>query len=252
MHYWLVVPAAGAGRRYGAHVPKQHQRFAGQTILESALQPFLADARCLGGALVLAVRDSQRALLRQRLPSSFTIVDGGAERAHSVLHGLEALTLAEADDWVLVHDGARPALSIADLQRLLDAAGAHAVGGLLAVPIADTVKQADAHLACTATVARASLWLAQTPQMFRYAPLKRALTAAIAAGRMPTDEAQAMEWQGAQPLLVQARDGNPKITTAADLVVAEALLRARAQSLPVAEAARAVGADVRSAHGETR
>jgi 2-C-methyl-D-erythritol 4-phosphate cytidylyltransferase len=135
---------------------------------------------------------------------------------------------------VLVHDAVRPALSAADLQRLLRHGAEDAVGALLATPVADTVKRAHVEGAaggdvrrCEATLPRESLWLAQTPQMFRYAALRSALERALADGRIPTDEAQAMEWQGQAALLVQAQDSNLKITTAADLALLQAILRQR-------------------------
>jgi 2-C-methyl-D-erythritol 4-phosphate cytidylyltransferase len=230
MRYWLVMPAAGSGRRFGG-APKQHHRFDAGTLLEAALQPFLTDERCRGGALVMRAGDAEQAGLRARLPAQLQLVTGGSERAHSVLNGLQALTLA-ADDWVLVHDAARPCLSAADLERLLTAVAGHAVGGLLAVPVGDTVKQSDEERHCLSTLARERLWLAQTPQMFRYLALRRALEHALAAGRLPTDEAQALEWQGARPLLVEARDGNIKVTTAVDLIVAESILRSRRGAAP--------------------
>ncbi len=162
------------------------------------------------------------------------LVEGGAERAHSVCNGLRALEgRAADDDWVLVHDAARPALSAGDLQRLLRHGAGDAVGALLAAPVADTVKRAqdgdaaDGVARCESTLPREALWLAQTPQMFRYAPLRAALERAVAQGRKPTDEAQAMEWQGHAALLVQAHDSNLKITTATDLLLAQAILRQR-------------------------
>ena len=135
------------------------------------------------------------------------------------------------DDWVLVHDAARPCLSGGDLARLL-AGSAGAEGALLAVPVADTVKQAQVAsrggpVQCAATVSRESLWLAQTPQMFALGALRVALERALAQGRMPTDEAQAMEWQGVSARLVAAHDSNIKITSAADLLLARAILQSR-------------------------
>lgn len=236
MQYWLVMPAAGAGRRFGGVQPKQHTPLAAGTLLECALQPFVADVRCRGGVLVMAPDDAQRAALRRRLPATLQIVDGGAERAHSVFNGLKALaSQAAPGDWVLVHDAARPCLSGADLDRLCTILAQHAVGGLLAAPVADTVKRADtgggadaaAAPDCVATVAREALWLAQTPQMFRYEPLRRALQQALERGQLPTDEAQAMEWQGLRPGLVAAQDSNIKVTRGADLALAAAILEAR-------------------------
>ena len=160
------------------------------------------------------------------------MVAGGAERADSVLCGLAALAACGRDtaretDWVLVHDAARPCLSAADLDRLLAAGAAHPVGALLAAPVTDTLKSADEASCCERTVDRAALWRALTPQMFRFGPLRAALHAAQAAGRMPTDEAQAMEWQGARPLLVAAADSNIKITNRCDLAVAAAIIAAQ-------------------------
>jgi len=253
MHYWIVMPAAGVGRRFGS--AKQYARLGHRTVLQTALQVFLDDPQCRGGSVLLASADAQRPQLAAQLPEHIALVEGGPERAHSVCNGLRSLeTRAGADDWVLVHDAVRPALSAADLQRLLRHGAADAVGALLATPVADTVKRAQdaagsatgatgatgasaavgAAVAaaplvrrCEATVPRESLWLAQTPQMFRYAVLRGALERALAQGRIPTDEAQAMEWQGHAALLVQAQDSNLKITTAADLALLQAILQHR-------------------------
>jgi 2-C-methyl-D-erythritol 4-phosphate cytidylyltransferase len=230
MRYWLVMPAAGAGRRFGS--AKQYARLGSQTVLESSLRPFLTDEQCVGGCLALARDDPQRERLTRSLPAKIILVDGGAERSHSVCNGLRALeSRAAADDWVLVHDAARPILSRADLAALLQHGGSDAVGALLATPVADTIKQARVGEArCESTVSREALWLAQTPQMFRYAPLRSALEWALAHGRKPTDEAQAMEWQGHAALLVPSHDQNIKVTTQADLSLAEAILLQRVAS----------------------
>jgi 2-C-methyl-D-erythritol 4-phosphate cytidylyltransferase len=232
MHYWIVMPAAGVGRRFGS--AKQYALLGDRTVLETALQVFLDDPQCLGGSLLLPSDDPQRRQLAAGLPAHIAVIDGGAERAHSVCNGLRSLAArAAANDWVLVHDAVRPALSAPDLRRLLQHGGGDAVGALLATPVADTVKRAHAGEAgsalrrCEATLPRESLWLAQTPQMFRYAPLRSALERALAEGRTPTDEAQAMEWAGHAALLVAAQDSNLKITTAADLALLQAILRQR-------------------------
>jgi 2-C-methyl-D-erythritol 4-phosphate cytidylyltransferase len=227
MRYWLVMPAAGAGRRFGS--AKQYARLGRHTVLELSLQPFLIDEQCMGGSLVLAPVDPQREHLMRSLPAKISVVDGGAERAHSVCNGLRALeSRAAADDWVLVHDAARPILSRADLSALLQHGSADSVGALLATPVADTIKRAAVGEArCESTVSREALWLAQTPQMFRYAPLRSALEHALAQGRRPSDEAQAMEWQGHAALLVPSGDQNIKVTTRADLSLAEAILLQR-------------------------
>jgi 2-C-methyl-D-erythritol 4-phosphate cytidylyltransferase len=246
MRYWLVMPAAGAGRRFGS--AKQYAALGERTVLELALQCFLDDRQCAGGSVVLAAgdlhADPPRAQLLRDLPQRMMLVEGGAERAQSVCNGLRALQPRVAEhDWVLVHDAARPMLSPADLAKLLQYGAADEVGALLATPVADTVKRSrvlqggpgggrggalgGGVARCDCTLSREALWLAQTPQMFRYAQLLNALEQAIAQGRKPTDEAQAMEWQGHAALLVPSQDQNLKVTTRSDLRLAQAILQHR-------------------------
>jgi 2-C-methyl-D-erythritol 4-phosphate cytidylyltransferase len=225
--YWLVMPAAGASRRFGGGA-KQHLALAGRTVLELALQLFSDDERCLGIALALTPEALSDASVRNRFAAKVAPILGGARRCDSVLAGLTALGgRAAAEDWVLVHDAARPCLSAGDLERLLQGGAAHPLGALLAAPVTDTLKRADGALGSECTVDRGPLWRALTPQMFRYAPLCAALRSALSAGREPTDEAQAMEWQGGRPLLIAALDSNIKITSRQDLAVAMAILAAR-------------------------
>ncbi len=226
MHYWLVIPAAGSGSRFGDRVPKQYADILGRAVIEWALDPFARDTRCAGMVVALAAGDVHWARIAQRSSARLQTVQGGAERSQSVRRGLAALAgRAAPDDWVLVHDAARPCLAAADLDRLLAECHEHPVGGLLAAPVTDTLKLCDAGGASIdRTVDRAGLWRALTPQMFRYGPLCAALDAAFAAGRLPTDEAQALEWTGAHPLRVLGSARNLKITTAEDLALAVALL----------------------------
>ncbi|MEJ0040632.1 MAG: 2-C-methyl-D-erythritol 4-phosphate cytidylyltransferase [Gammaproteobacteria bacterium] len=233
MRYWLVMPAAGAGSRFGERVPKQYASLRGRSVIEWALAPFLSDGRCAGAAVALAAGDSWWPKVAERIPA-VTVCPGGGERSESVRNALLALTRrAGKDDWVLVHDAARPCLPAADLDRLIAQVGAHPVGGILALPVADTLKRAfhsDGNAnapAIEATVGRAGLWRASTPQMFRFGMLLAALEAALAGKRFPTDESQALEWQGCQPLLVEGSAANIKVTTPADLALAESLLAAR-------------------------
>jgi 2-C-methyl-D-erythritol 4-phosphate cytidylyltransferase len=232
MRYWLVMPAAGSGRRFGG--AKQFVSLDGRTLLELALQPFLEDAQCQGGVIALAPQGDQ-GTSGGAWPARFEAVAGGDSRARSVCNALAALgRRAGPEDWVLVHDAARPCLSRGDLARLLAVAGRSDHGALLAAPVADTVKQAQPAAAgetprCAATLSRERLWLAQTPQMFRYAALRAALEQALALGRAPTDEAEAMEWQGQPAQLIEAREANFKVTVAADLILARAVLRSRAE-----------------------
>lgn len=229
MDYWLVMPAAGSGQRFGGPLAKQHLPLAGATVMAITLRLFLADARCRGLVVAMSPDDPQRPVLRAALPPTVAIVDGGAQRSDSVLAALSALSgRAQPADWVLVHDAVRPLLTRADLDRLLAAGATSPHGALLAAPVADTLKSADATQRCERTVPRAGLWRALTPQMFRYRLLCEALAQARAAGREPTDEAQAVEWLGERPLLVAAGDSNLKITTPDDLAVAGAILAARA------------------------
>lgn len=234
MRYWLIMPAAGVGRRFGTSRPKQYASLLGRTVIEWALTPFLADPTCAGVVVALAAEDpyweevaSRLVGIPGRVPELIFAV-GGAERSHTVRKGLAALNgRATSDDWVLVHDAARPCLSPGDLQQLLSTLRSHRVGGLLATPAADTLKRATGGTEVEQTVDRAGLWRALTPQMFRYAMLCNALDHALATGRLPTDEAQAFEWMGERPILVQGSAANIKITSADDLVLAAALLNAR-------------------------
>jgi 2-C-methyl-D-erythritol 4-phosphate cytidylyltransferase len=221
--YWLVMPAAGVGRRFGADRPKQYAPLCGRTVIEWALAPFLADPRCAGAVVALAEEDGYWSAVA---PATVLVAPGGQERSHSVRNGLAALAArADRDDWVLVHDAARPCLPREDLDRLLSELSAHPIGGLLATPAADTLKRADSGGEVRQTIDRAGLWRALTPQMFRYGRLCEALDCAHAAGRLPTDEAQAIEWLGDVPRLIEGIAANLKITSGADLAIAAALLQ---------------------------
>jgi len=244
------MPAAGVGRRFGTTKPKQYAPLEGRTVIEWALAPFLMDAACAGIAVAVAAEDPYWDEIANRLAKvpgrrpELIFAGGGTERSHTVRKGLEALQgRAASDDWVLVHDAARPCLSPGDLQHLLNSLGSHRVGGILATPAADTLKRAAAVAPATSgpdieqTVDRAGLWRALTPQMFRYQMLCEALDRAIASGRLPTDEAQALEWMGERPILVQGSAANIKITSADDLVLAAALLGAHESRLSAGAAA---------------
>ena len=217
--FWLVVPAAGVGARMAADRPKQYLEVAGRCILEHTLDCFLDHPGLLGVMVCLAVDDPYWPNLALASDPRIRRADGGRERADSVLAGLHALQLAGAaeDDWVLVHDAARPNLARSDLDRLLDTLATDPVGGLLAVPARDTLKRADAAGRVAQTVDRAVIWQAYTPQMFRLGDLRQALDAALAAGVPITDEASALEWVGKAPRLVEGRADNLKVTRPEDL-----------------------------------
>lgn len=231
---WAIVPAAGRGSRYGGELPKQYLDIAGAPLLAYALRAVLAHPS-VGGAMVVLSEDDA-------LWPGWTELDGkpirtcigGAERADSVLAGLAALPDdVRPDDFVLVHDAARPHLRASDLERLLDLGRGDPVGAILAAPVRDTLKRAGDDGGIDATESRDGLWRALTPQLFRRLQLTRALEAARDAGITVTDESMAMERQGHRPLLVEGSDDNLKVTTPADLPLAEFLLRlARERRMP--------------------
>jgi 2-C-methyl-D-erythritol 4-phosphate cytidylyltransferase len=226
------MPAAGSGRRFSASIPKQYAALGSATVIEHSLALFESDPDCAGIVVVTASDDATWPAIAARLTRLVDTAQGGAERVHSVLAGLHALaSRVRDDDWIMVHDAARPCLAAADLARLKEELAAHEIGGLLAIPLADTLKRAvradDVAPAVDATVERAGLWRAATPQVFRFGALLRALDAALAAQRLPTDEAQALEWAGHRPRLVPGRADNIKVTTADDLTLAAAILLAR-------------------------
>lgn len=182
--------------------------------------------RLRGLAVGIAADDAYWPTLATEIPNLLITYVGGAERAHTVLNGLRALeTYAAPDDWVLVHDAARPCVRHADIDGLLAAVAGHADGGLLALPLSDTVKRADRNGCIGETVPRAGLWRALTPQVFRLAALRDALESALRAGVDVTDEASAMEYSGARPRLVHGHADNIKITVPEDMVLAELFLR---------------------------
>lgn len=227
---WAVVPAAGQGSRFGSDVPKQYTPLLGRPLVSWTLGALLAEPTVAAVVVALADHDQRwPGLEESRHPRVLTCA-GGARRELSVAHALAALADRAADtDWVLVHDAARPCLRHDDLQALFDELGADAVGGLLAVPVSDTLKRAGREDACAVveTVARDGLWRALTPQMFRFGLLRRALTLCIERGRTVTDEASAVECLGLRPRLVRGHADNVKVTNPEDAALAEAILRAR-------------------------
>lgn len=224
---WAVVPAAGRGQRMGAALPKQYLPLAGKPIVQHAVERLVAHPRVRAVVVALAADDRHWATLELNLEHERVLtVTGGAERCLSVLAALGRLAgLAAADDWVLVHDAARPCLRAGDLDALIEACLGHPVGGLLATPVRDTLKRAGPAGEVVATVERTGLWHALTPQMFRLASLTAAIEAALASGVTVTDEAQAMELAGHAPLLVPGHADNIKVTEPRDRELAELYMR---------------------------
>jgi len=223
---WFVIAAAGSATRFGGAVPKPYVRIAGRTLLEHSLRALGSVKGIAGGVVVLANRDRRYERLPLAVRRRVVAVAGGPTRATSVVKGLQALITAEARDWVLVHDAARPCVRRRDIEALVAACRRDPVGGLLAVPVADAVKQSDGRGRSERTLQRERLWRAQTPQMFRLGALQGALTKALADGFDPGDEAAAVERQGLAPRLVEGSPLNVKVTRPADLAFAEAALRA--------------------------
>ena len=233
---WAIVPAAGRGERFASSaspgIPKQYTPLLGRSVLEWSLRALLAEPRIQGIVVVLAAGDAHWAEIARSLdsPKLLTTI-GGAHRQDSVMNGLEYLApTAQADDWILVHDAARPCLRAGDLSALCDAlennprsAAAEIGGVVLAAPIVDTIKRELPH--GLETVDRTGLWRALTPQVFAYAALRKALNDAAADKLAVTDEAQAMERMGIRAALVPGSPFNIKVTRAEDLEVAAAILK---------------------------
>lgn len=227
---WAVIPAAGVGKRMGTTVPKQYLSLAGHPTIFHALNTLLRHPHIAGLVVAVSAEDEWWPEVAATLATEkpLWIATGGAERCHSVLNGLVTLREhAEPTDWVLVHDAARPCLTHEDLDQLLTELVADPVGGLLAMPVRDTLKQADAFGRTAATMDRARLWHALTPQMFRLGMLQDALNAALMRGLLVTDEAAAMEASGFAPRLIEGRSDNLKITRPEDLALAEFYLTRR-------------------------
>ena len=225
----VVVPAAGTGRRMGSAIPKQYLQLNGRTVLEHTLGRVAGHARVRQVVVAISADDELYASLAPRLPAKVVSVIGGAERCHSVLAALRSLSgLAAADAWVMVHDAARPCVRGEDLDRMLAELVDSEVGGVLAAPVRDTLKRCDADGAILATVDRSALWHALTPQMFRLGTLLHAIEAALVAGVIVTDEAQAIERAGLTPRVVAGHADNLKITHPEDLPLASLILAAQA------------------------
>ena len=215
---WAVVPAAGLGTRFGAGLPKQYLDVDGEPLIAHALRSLLSHPVVEGVVVALAAADPHWPGWEEFEGKPVLACTGGATRADSVLAGLAVLPESvRADDFVLVHDAARPNLQLADLEQLLERGRADPVGAILAAPVRDTLKRAGDDGGIDATQPRERLWRALTPQLFRRLQLARALEAAQRDGVAVTDESMAMERQGARPLLVEGSEANLKVTTPADL-----------------------------------
>ena len=224
--YWVVIPAAGTGSRMQSEIPKQYLKLGDRTVLEHTVEKFTRHKKISRIVVVISPDDPYWQTTTLAGNDQVSTASGGKERCDSVLNGLKALAdYASEQDWVLVHDAARPCVSGKEIDSLITGAGDHKVGGILAVPVRDTMKRGNTHDEITETVNRDGLWHALTPQMFRYGKLVEAMTRASAAGKKVTDEAQAMELTGVNPLLVKGEISNIKITQMGDLELARFYLQ---------------------------
>lgn len=221
--YFALLPAAGVGARMGANSPKQYLQIGGKPMLRHTLDAFRASPLIAHTYVVVSADDPFIDAVLP--PDGVTVLRcGGATRMESIRNGLRALHGSIGpDDWILVHDAARPGLDAELIERLIVETGEHPAGGLLALPVVDTVKRSSAGE--VATVSRDGLWLAQTPQMFRYQLLLRALNAATDPSAI-TDDASAVEALGLAPKLVEGHPRNLKVTLPADIRIAEMYLAA--------------------------
>lgn len=222
--FHIVIPAAGIGNRMETAIPKQYLPISGKPMISYSIQTFFASPRIASIHLALSPEDyfwrNLELAANSRLQLHYT---GGETRAQTVLNTLYAMkSQVDVDDWILVHDAARPGLTLALLDTLLDSLENDAVGGLLALPQADTLKQSNADDRVKTTIPRDGLWQAQTPQMFRYRLLTNALENFDG---VPTDEAQAIEALGFEPKLVIGSLRNMKVTYPQDMALMELFIQ---------------------------
>jgi 2-C-methyl-D-erythritol 4-phosphate cytidylyltransferase len=218
--YWAIVPAAGTGSRMQANKPKQYLEIFGQPIIALTLGKLISTKRFSKIVVALNESDSYWSSLGLTKSADINTVIGGETRMHSVLAGLHSFAnLAKSEDWVLVHDAARPNISVQLIEKLIISLSDDKVGGLLGLPVTDTVKQVSFSGEVEASLLREKIWLAQTPQMFRYGLLRDAIEDALQQGVILTDESSALERMGYRPKMVLGEATNIKVTTMDDLAI---------------------------------
>jgi 2-C-methyl-D-erythritol 4-phosphate cytidylyltransferase len=216
-----IVPAAGVGSRMQADRPKQYLKIDGKTILQHTVDKLLSHPQIARVVIAISDGDPYFPDIRFAHPDRVDRVSGGNERADSVLSALNYVKQHFTDSWSLVHDAARPCVSLDDISRLIEQAQQHEVGGILAAPVRDTMKRSNADGSIAHTVERSALWHALTPQLFPTSQLLHALAQAQQNGDVVTDEASALERLGYAPLLVAGRADNIKVTQPEDLALAK-------------------------------
>jgi 2-C-methyl-D-erythritol 4-phosphate cytidylyltransferase len=229
---WAVVPAAGSGRRMAAEVPKQYLLVNGVPILEHTLSALLACPDIRGLVVVLDPSDRRADSIESLSDPRVFRAAGGSERADSVLSGLQAIApYASSDDWVLVHDAARPCISVSVLRQLIDHTVESGVGTVLAQASTDTLKRVSSSMRVSESLDRRVVWRAQTPQMFRLSELETALSSALNEQLPITDESMAMELSGFPVSILDGPSTNIKVTLPVDLEFAEIILRRMAEEI---------------------
>jgi 2-C-methyl-D-erythritol 4-phosphate cytidylyltransferase len=230
--YWMIVPAAGRGHRFGAAVPKQFHFLRNKPVAQHTLNRLLSVDTIERIIVPCDTQSEHWATVDAVNSSKIDLVSGGKSRANSVFNGLEHLhAVADPMDWVLVHDIARPCVSVSDINKLISTLNNYSVGGFFEAPVRETLKRVNPDHSIQETLSRASYRLAQTPQMFRYGLLYNAMSALLDLGEEPTDEASAMEYGGHTVSVIHGRTDNIKITSAEDLLIAEAILNSQEKSL---------------------
>ncbi len=218
---WALIPAAGIGSRMGSDTPKQYLTIGNQTILEHSLSNFLKHLSIYKVVVVLHPEDKHWPKLSIKDHEKVVTVIGGTERADSVANGLAKIqALGGSNDWVMVHDAARPCLYSLHIDNLIRARESSVDGVILAVPSFDTVKVTNNQQTINKTIPRETIWLAQTPQFFPVTTLADAIALSVEQGVVITDEASAMEAQGYHPALVTGSKRNIKVTEHEDLILA--------------------------------
>ncbi len=225
---WAILPAAGAGKRFSTQKPKQFFELNGQLVAEHSLHRLRAIPQIEAIIIPCDIDCTWWSQVPSLQQSNVKQVKGGEQRAHSVLNGLLSLDhMASDDDWVLVHDIARPCITLADINKLIDAVEHHSAGGILTARVNETLKKVSSDQQVEATVDRAQYRMAQTPQIFKFRLLKAAIESCLKAGITPTDEAFAIEYAGLPVLAVEGRQDNIKITRHEDLAIASAILNSQ-------------------------
>jgi len=226
MKTWAIIPAAGIGSRMKSDKPKQYFTLAGEPILQHVVNLFSSHPHIEKVVVVLHAKDHWWPSLQLSHPEKILTAIGGKERVHSVLLGLDFLSdYADKNDFILVHDAARPCLQSNDISRLLSALKNHEIGGLLGMPVVDTLKKVDDNDCVERTVPREHLWHAQTPQCFRYELLKSAIEKSLTKNHIVTDESSAIEYAGFKPKMIVGDVRNIKITYPEDIELAEKITR---------------------------